>query len=225
MDTEIDEMLRERVNRLADQIPPSGVDANADLARARHNKRRRDAAVVTATAAATACLVVVVGVLSGAGPLARHVQPASGGASAAVPHRAIDEHGVRCFAAASLDSSTLFMDASNDVRPNVGTKGHPQTGPMPDPNPIGLCASTWRNGLMPTHAHPRGINGRFDLARHPQAVPPLVACVLPANDTTPDVGVFPGPPGTCRTLGLPIAPNTTPRPASPASPKVDINPQ
>jgi len=62
--------------------------------------------------------------------------------------------------------------------------------------PISACAEAWRmgavQGIAPTDAHP------------PYPVPHLVGCVLPSGIAA----VFPGPAGTCQTLGLPVAAKT-----------------
>jgi hypothetical protein len=81
---------------------------------------------------------------------------------------------VACFGRAAIDHSSMAVI-------------HPQ-----DTDPVRACQAMWHHRLV--HGPP---------SSRTATVPPLVACRLaerPGRAVT--VGVFPGPPSTCATLGL-----------------------
>ncbi len=114
-------------------------------------------------------------------------------AGAFVVHRvaepASDTSTVRCYSVASLgdDSSFKGTEAS---QVNSGD----QTAPPPPPDPVELCGSLWRAGIVRAGAD----NGQsMDGGVYP--VPTLTACTLESGIAA----VFPGNETTCEQLGLP----------------------
>jgi hypothetical protein len=142
---------------------------------------------------------------------------AAGGATAGVIvlHQPTQRRSVRCFSTTSLDSGLPASYAAL-AQPAGSTQ---QRAPTIN-DPIGLCATSWQDGLLPRR---QDAQPPTRLSRHPLAVPPLVACILQNGDDRGTIGVFPGKAGTCRELGLPPAPGVAPSPASPAQPSIDIN--
>jgi hypothetical protein len=118
---------------------------------------------------------------------------AVGGVAAAgaflAPKPATDRGTGRCYSTISSDFGDHFPGSSmGNAAPPGGA------APALPPLAIADCAASWRAGAMTfpgTHPSPN--------AAGDYPVPPLVACVLPSGEAA----VFPGPPSTCASLGLP----------------------
>jgi hypothetical protein len=130
---------------------------------------------------ATVAVVGIVGVIAVGGV-------AAAGAFLA-PKPATNRQTGRCYSTISSNFGDNFPGSSmgNAARPGG-------TAPELPPLAIDDCAASWRAGAMTypgTHPSPN--------AAGDYPVPPLVACVLPSGEAA----VFPGPPSTCASLGLP----------------------
>jgi hypothetical protein len=108
-----------------------------------------------------------------------------------------DKHSARCYTAASKDFSSHFPGTTLSAVGTAGDSGSAYADPGEVRAPIGLCAYMWSTGVLRT----RDASSATPSEPGSYPVPHLVGCVLPSGIAA----VFPGPAGTCQTLGLPTA--------------------
>jgi hypothetical protein len=130
---------------------------------------------------------VVVAGFAGMTLLAAGGVAAAGALLAAQP--ATDRSVGRCY---SVISSNFGDDFPGSSMSNAARPG--QTAPELPPVALENCAAVWRAGALSAP----GTQPVPDAAGE-YPVPPLVACVLPSGEAA----VFPGPPSTCASLGIP----------------------
>lgn len=102
-------------------------------------------------------------------------------------------HTVACFARASTEHVSV-------------TVVHPR-----DPDPVHVCQMMWSHRMVNLQAQDRPVKTLGSQQNARPTPPSLVACALSAqHGRSAPVGVFPGTPGTCQSLGLlPVASATS----------------
>jgi hypothetical protein len=109
---------------------------------------------------------------------------------------------VRCYSAATLGSDSSFRGLSSSMAVSAD-------GSVTTPDPIDLCGSYWRAGIIRPDARnardpSKDFSGNLSEGTYP--TPALVGCVLDSGIAA----VFPGDASTCDTLGLAALATTRP---------------
>lgn len=101
-----------------------------------------------------------------------------------------DTSRVRCYTTTNLGSDDDYQgtDAA------IANSDPDSSSPVEVTDPVGLCASLWRSGVLVADQGQPGAP-----AAGTRTVPELVACTLPDGVAA----VFPGGAGTCERVGLP----------------------